>query len=92
MKAYRKSHFLDQLVLNLTPEQFVAVILHYFGGLTYQDIASRTGWPYWEVKKHIHAALSGIRNCWGGLSARTTTTSLPISTNSSEGGSYDRAE
>src|SRR2546425_12349737 len=52
---------LEQLLSQLTPEHRAPVILHYYGDLTYEGVASRLGWERWRVKKRIAEGLRIMR-------------------------------
>src|SRR5712691_2370229 len=52
---------LEQLLSQLTPEHRAPVILHYYGDLTYEGVASRLGWGRWRVKRRIAEGLRIMR-------------------------------
>lgn len=45
----------------LGADQRVVVVLHYWGGLTLDEIAIRTGWPAGTVRSRLHHALERMR-------------------------------
>ena len=46
----------------LDADQRIVVILHYWGGLTLDEIATRTGWPGGTVRSRLHHALERMRD------------------------------
>src|SRR5207302_2042229 len=52
---------LEQLLSQLTPEHRAPVILHFYGDMTYESVASRLRWERWRVKKRIAEALGIMR-------------------------------
>jgi hypothetical protein len=56
---------IKQALSRLSPEQFAVIVLHYYVGLKYEEIASELGSPRWQVKKWIYEALCIIRTLWG---------------------------
>lgn len=46
---------------DLDADQRIVVVLHYWGGLTLEDIADRLGWPVGTVKSRLHHALRRMR-------------------------------
>jgi hypothetical protein len=54
-----------QVLSQLTAEQRSAIVLHYWGNLTCEDVASHLGWEEWKPKKRIYEALCAIRTTWG---------------------------
>lgn len=52
-----------QRVLRTMPDRYNLVLrMHYFDGLTYQEIAELTGYPINTIKSHIHRAKRVIKS------------------------------
>jgi RNA polymerase sigma-70 factor (ECF subfamily) len=45
----------------LDPDQRAVVVLHYWAGLSLDDVAERVGWPVGTVKSRLHRALESMR-------------------------------
>jgi hypothetical protein len=56
---------LEQLLSQLTLEHRAPLILHFYGNLRYEDVASTLGWQRWKVKKRIYEGLCIIRDALG---------------------------
>ena len=54
-------HALAEAVDRLEPDQRIAVILHYYLGLTAEQIAERTGTRVGTVKSRLHYAVAALR-------------------------------
>jgi RNA polymerase sigma-70 factor, ECF subfamily len=49
-------------IATLDADQRIVVVLHYWGGLTLDEIAARTGWPSGTVRSRLHHALERMRD------------------------------
>ncbi len=56
---------------DLDADQRIVVVLHYWAGLTLNDIATRMGWPAGTVKSRLHHGLERMRRRIVSRSART---------------------
>lgn len=50
----------------LTELQRTTIAMSYFGGLTYPEVAERTGTPLPTIKSRVRDGLRGLRNCLKG--------------------------
>ena len=61
MDRARVRHCLD----GLTPTQHEAVVLAYYGGRTYREVADELAAPLATVKSRIRDGLARLRSCLG---------------------------
>jgi RNA polymerase sigma factor (sigma-70 family) len=45
----------------LTPDERIVVVLRFWGDMTLEAVATRTGWPLGTVKSRLHRALKALR-------------------------------
>ena len=45
----------------LSDDERVVLVLHFWADLTLADVAARTGWPLGTVKSRLHRALEAMR-------------------------------
>jgi RNA polymerase sigma-70 factor (ECF subfamily) len=50
---------------DLSADERVVVVLHFWADLTLAEVALRTGWPLGTVKSRLHRALEGLRETAG---------------------------
>jgi RNA polymerase sigma-70 factor (ECF subfamily) len=46
---------------DLTPDERIVVVLHFWADLPLEDVAERLGWPLGTVKSRLHRALGRLR-------------------------------